>query len=205
MVTNITFYDLNQMDNLNVTIEDRAKTVIFQEEKRLDNNRTAFVTIYDDGFASFGLRMQSDPAHGNQPYTWSSNSDFINQCFELNGTPFQLARYGCGVNSHIFECYYASELTCDLALKFAESNQASLKYGLVAFCEKMGRPIRFCKPEVGITLTNKRHAIHKDKYRYDQYIETADGSWMLMAELNDWMRNREDYWFILDFTNVTLR
>ena len=94
--------DYNQMDNIYLTVEeDQMHDQIVFESKKEDLNGYFFVKIYKSGLASFGRMLYKDPMHNNEPYIWSSNAGAINDIFELNGTPLQLARYDIGVRGAI--------------------------------------------------------------------------------------------------------
>lgn len=86
MVTNIRYIDINQHDELEITVDVFSKDILYENEKWLSNNERAFVKIFSDGFVTFGLEVQHDPMHGNKKYVWSSNADFINRCFDLLNT-----------------------------------------------------------------------------------------------------------------------
>lgn len=122
----VTFQDYNQMDNMYLVVTALSQDVIYADEKKTEDG-TFFVEIYADGFASYGLRVDRDPWHNNQPYTWSSRPEVINQVFSLNGTPHQLAKYSIGVNG------YARGILFEKACEIALANQELLHYGYMAF------------------------------------------------------------------------
>jgi hypothetical protein len=122
----VKFHDYNQMDNMYLDVDAMSQNVIYADEKKTDDG-TFFVKIYADGFASYGLRVDCDPWHNNQSYTWSSRPEVINQVFNLNGTSLQLAKYSIGVNGYDRGILF--EKACEIALEY----QNLLHYGYMAF------------------------------------------------------------------------
>lgn len=137
-ISDVQFRDYNNQDNLYFSVENLDQilksTPIYSNQKELDGG-TLWVKIYKGGIAIFGYTLEHDPLHGNQKYTWSSNSSCINREFNLYGTPYQLAEYGAGIKEASKDggCYWAGEITTELALSIAEANQEKLHYGLEKF------------------------------------------------------------------------
>lgn len=122
----VQFLDYNQMDNMYLVVDAMSQDVIFEDECKTDEG-TFFIKIYSDGFASYGLRVECDPWHNNEPYTWSSRSEVINEVFNLNGTKHQLALYNIGVNG----C--SRGILFDKACEIALDNEELLHYGYMEF------------------------------------------------------------------------
>lgn len=122
----VKFRNYNDMDNMDLEVEEMSKEVIFSDKKETDGGYF-HVDIYADGFASYGLTVHKDPWHNNQEYTWSSRPEIINQVFNLNGTPLQLAKYSIGVNG------YARGILFEKACEIALANEKLLHYGYMAF------------------------------------------------------------------------
>jgi len=139
-VSNVKFADYNGQDNLyfevDVNIHEMLKsTPVYNNSKVLyegtKDEGTLWVKIFDCGLATFGFTQKSDPLHGNEEYTWSSNAVCINREFNLIGTPYELARYGAGVKeAGEVGCYRAAELTKALALEIGEENADKLHWGI---------------------------------------------------------------------------
>lgn len=122
----VEFRNYNQMDNMYLEVEKMSKELVFSDKKETADG-CFHVNIYADGFASYGLTVHKDPWHNNQEYTWSSRPEVINKVFNLNGTPFQLAKYSIGVNGYSRGILF--ERACEIAL----DNEDLLHYGYMAF------------------------------------------------------------------------
>ena len=140
LISNVIFRNYNGQDNLYFDVEMdlgalmKSKPMYHNEKILYEGTRNAgklFVDIWKCGFARFGFTQFADPMHGNEEYTWSSNSDCVNREFNLIGTPMELARYGAGVRESRDEgCYFAIELTRSLALEIGENNKDKLHWGI---------------------------------------------------------------------------
>lgn len=120
----------NQMDNIYLTVEeDQMHDQIVFESKKEDKEGYFFVTIRKNGLTNFGRFLYKDPMHNNAPYTWSSNAEAINEIFELNGTPLQLARYDIGVRGAI-GCYGAFHCTLAKLTEILTDHSDKLHYPL---------------------------------------------------------------------------
>ena len=128
----VRFENYNQMDNMYLVVSALSQDVIYANEKKTDDG-TFFVKIYADGFASYGLRVDRDPWHNNEPYTWSSNAECINKVFGLTDE-LKLAKYDIGVmvddnNS----CYISRGILFEKACEIALEYQNLLHYGYMEF------------------------------------------------------------------------
>lgn len=129
----VKFYDYNQMDIMYLDVDAISQEVIFATKKR-DSEGEYFVSIYADGFASYGYTRDCDPLHRNKPYTWSSRPEVINEVFDLNGTDLQLAKYSIGVREEGLS-YWSRGILLSKAIKIASDNAELLHYGIEAFKE----------------------------------------------------------------------
>ena len=138
MTTKIRYIDINQHDELEITVDVFSKEVLYENEKWLSNNERAFVKIFSDGFVDFGLEVQEDPMHNNQKYVWSSNADFINRCFDLLNTPWEIASWHVAAREECsrYSCFFGRNMLLSVAYLHAFNNQDKLHYGLDGFEEK---------------------------------------------------------------------
>lgn len=138
MATNLRYIDINQHDELEITVDVFSKEVLYENEKWLSSNERAFIKIFSDGFVDFGLELQKDPMHNNKKYTWSSNADFINRCFGLLDTPFELATWHIGAKEKCskYSCFFARNILLSKAMEYAANNSDKLHYGLKVYEEK---------------------------------------------------------------------
>ena len=138
MIKDLYYIDINQHDELSITVDKFSKEVLYENEKWLSSNERAFVTIFSDGFVDFGLELQEDPRHNNSKYTWSSNADFINECFGLHGTPNEIAIWHVGAKEEYsrYSCFIGRNMLLSTALLLAYNNQDKLHYGFDAFKSK---------------------------------------------------------------------
>jgi hypothetical protein len=127
----VTFQDYNQMDNMYLVVTALSQDVIYADEKKTEDG-TFFVKIYADGFASYGLRVDHDPLHNNEPYTWSSNPECINKVFGL-ADDLKLAKYDIGVKDDDRGCYFSRGILFKKACEIALEYQNLLHYGYMAF------------------------------------------------------------------------
>ena len=140
MTKEIKFIDINQHDELEITVDVFSKEVLYENEKWLSDNERAFIKIFSDGLVDFGLEVQKDPMHNNKKYVWSSNADFINRCFDLLNTPQELAAWHVGAREECskYSCFFARNILLSKALSYAADNSGKLHYGYIAF-EKQNR------------------------------------------------------------------
>ena len=138
MTTKIHYIDINQHDELEITVDVFSKEVLYENEKWLSNNERAFVKIFSDGFVDFGIEVQEDPRHNNQKYVWSSNADFINRCFNLLKTPWEIAAWHVAAREECsrYSCFFARNMLLLVAYLYAFNNQDKLHYGLDGFEEE---------------------------------------------------------------------
>lgn len=127
----VEFEDYNQMDNMYLSVAALSQDVIYANEKKTDNG-TFFVKIYADGFASYGLRVDRDPWHNNEPYTWSSNPECINKIFGLTDE-LKLAKYDIGVRDDDKGCYFSRGILFEKACEIALENEGLLHHGYMEF------------------------------------------------------------------------
>lgn len=127
----VRFENYNQMDNMYLDVDAISQDVIYANEKKTDNG-TFFVKIYADGFASYGLRVDRDPWHNNEPYTWSSNPECINKVFGLTGE-LKLAKYDIGVRDDDKGCYLSRGILFEKACEIALENEGLLHHGYMEF------------------------------------------------------------------------
>lgn len=201
MITNIHFYPLNGYDNLHLTVDKMSKRVIFKKEKWLNDNERLYCTIYDDGIALYGLEMQSDPAHGNQKYTWSSNAQAINRELELIGTSMQLATHNIGIKEmeSPYSCYFSCGYLLDNMMKIAIANEGDLKYGFLDFYRRQsGKPFTKVTPHKGLKLGNKYIDVLGSRY-----IETNEG-WLECLEVSDYVLEKTGCWSLGDWLGKEL-
>ena len=129
----VRFLDYNQMDNMYLDVDAISQDVIYANEKRDESNEgTFFIKIYSDGFADFGYTVDCDSWHGNQPYTWSSNPECINNVFNLEGS-LKLAVWTVGVRDDDKGCYFSRGILFEKACELALANEELLRYGYMAF------------------------------------------------------------------------
>lgn len=135
MVQEIKFEDINQRDRLKITVDKFSTEVLYKNEKWLDNNNRYFITIYADGFAHFGIEVQSDPWHNNEKYIWSSRGEVMNNVFNLWNTPYELARYGCIARESCSKCSYFCAVGLLLTAAYVHGSNAKekLHYGFEAY------------------------------------------------------------------------
>ena len=138
MTKEIRFIDINQHDEMEITVDVFSKEILYENEKWLSNNERVFVKIFSDGFVTFGLEVQKDPMHGNQKYVWSSNADFINRCFGLLDTAFEIAAWHIAAREECsrYGCFFARNMLLSVAYLHASNNQDKLHYGLEEFKKK---------------------------------------------------------------------
>lgn len=203
MILAVKLYDLNQMDNLHITVDSHDKTIVFIKSVDINENDTMFVKIYESGFASFGYAMKKDPQHDNRPYVWSSNPEAINEALGLIGTEWELAKWTVGVTDSPDSCAFSYGILKSLALKLGEANQDQMKYGLFAFYERYASEIEIAKPKEGIQLTKKTHSIKNGDY-FDKYIECSDGRWMKVDDLYYWWMDKHHNWCLNEILGETL-
>lgn len=139
-VSNVMFADYNGQDNLyfdvNINLRELMKESPMYENSKImyegaKGEGKLWVKIWKCGIAHFGFTQKSDPLHGNEEYTWSSNTTCINEEFNLLGTPLELARYGAGIKEEGTNgCYWAGQILKSLALKIGEDNEDKLHWGL---------------------------------------------------------------------------
>lgn len=136
-IKNVIFRDYNQQDNLYFTIDKNISDIldtepVYKNSKKFNEGTseeaTLWVRIFECGLAIFGYTVEHDRLHGNERYTWSSNPGAINTEFNLIDTPFELAKYGAGIRDSDEGCYWAGNLTKDLALKIGQENKNLLNY-----------------------------------------------------------------------------
>lgn len=137
MTKEIRFIDINQHDELWITVDRFSKEILYENEKWLSPNERIWVKIYKDGFASYGLELQKDPLHGNQKYTWSSRGEVINEVFNLCDTPYELAWWNCAARELCskYSTPFSRGILLSAAYLHASNNQDKLHYGLNAFKE----------------------------------------------------------------------
>lgn len=199
MVLSVNFLDINQHDDLRIIIDEFSKTIVYKEEKWLNPNERAFVKVFDDGLATYGLEMQHDPMHGNQRYVWSSNPGFINQTFSLTGTSWELARWDCGAGK-LDECAFAMGITVKLAAALAEANQDKLHYGLIQFLyDHCGRKIEIVAPKDGMQITHEAHHLLRDEGGYDLFFVEESGCWVECGELSKFCLQKYGMWSRNDY------
>lgn len=135
MTKEIKFVDINQHDELRITVDQFSKEVLYENEKWLSPNERLWVKIYKDGFASYGLEVQKDRLHGNQKYTWSSRGEVINREFNLTDGPYELAWWNCAAREECskYSCFFSRGILLATAYLHASNNQDKLHYGLEAF------------------------------------------------------------------------
>ena len=139
-ISNVRFADYNGQDNLYFDVDINLRELM-KESPMYENCKILYegtkdegklwVKIWKCGIARFGFTKKSDPLHGNEEYTWSSNATCINEEFNLLGTPLELSRYGAGIKEEKDNgCYWAGEILKSLALKIGEDNEDKLHWGL---------------------------------------------------------------------------
>lgn len=135
MVQEIRFVDINQQDNLEITVDKFSTEVLYQNEKWLDNNHRYFITIYADGFARFGIEVQSDPWHDNEKYVWSSRGEVMNDVFNLWNTPYELAQWGCAARESCskYSSFFAMGILLTAAYVHGSNAKEKLHYGFEAY------------------------------------------------------------------------
>lgn len=135
MTKEIRFVDINQHDELWVTVDQFSKEVLYENEKWLNRNERLWVKIYKDGFASYGLEVQKDRLHGNEKYTWSSRPEVINREFHLTDTVYELAWWTCAAREECSKYHtpFSRGILLSAAYLHASNNQDKLHYGLEAF------------------------------------------------------------------------
>lgn len=131
----VEFANYNQMDNMYLIVDSMSDKVIFTD-KKVDKEGEFFVTIYEDGFASYGYLEYCDPLHGNKPYVWSSRCAIINKVFNLIGTELQLAIYNVGVTNNPNSCYCSRGILLSKALEIAKENVELLHHGYDEFYKR---------------------------------------------------------------------
>ena len=205
MILSVSFTDVNQHDDINIIVDERSKTVVFETEKWIvPDEERIWVKIYSDGLAQYGYDVHHDRMHKNTFYTWSSNPTSVNEQLGLIGTKWELAKWSCAVAEGPDDCRFASGILVSLALKLAEANQNSLHYGLNEFYHQNFRSIEFVEPKEGIKLTNKVHALLNSSNWYDRYIETEDGKWMNVHDLSCFILHRDGNWSLNDWLGKTI-
>ena len=134
MIMEIKFVDLNQHDDVYLTVDKCSTEVIFATEKWLNANERLWVKIHADGLASYGLSMLKDPMHNNQPYIWSSRAEVINREL-LKGTPYELITSSIGVQEleGRYSCYFSRGICVSTIMPLVEMYADKLKYGLEEF------------------------------------------------------------------------
>lgn len=135
----VKFYQLNQHDNLNLTVDKISNEVVYQNSKWLNDNELIWVKIYDDGHAKYGIEMQHDPLHGNEKYTWSSRPSVMNLVFDLVDTPYELScdTIGLREENSKYYCFISSGITKKLYLQLAKENEGQLNYGYESLIERL--------------------------------------------------------------------
>ncbi len=135
MVKSLRYIDINQHDELEIVVDAFSKEVLYENEKWLSDNERAFIKIFSDGFVDFGIELQRDPMHNDKKYTWSSNADFINRCFELLNTSFELATWHVGAREECsrYSCFFGRNMLLTVAYTYASKNKSKLHYGLQKF------------------------------------------------------------------------
>ena len=136
MIKEVKIIQINQKDELRITVDKISDTIIYKSIKELNDNETLWVKIYDDGHAIYGLDMRKDPIHNNQPYTWSSRCEVINEYFKFDGTIYQLARYDVGLRDNEQNSYWSCGMTLDKVVRLAAEKEDDLRFGLQAFIDK---------------------------------------------------------------------
>jgi len=136
-IKDVHFKSFNSWDTMCLIVDEypRDEDAIFHEQKRVNQNEEFFVTIYPEGFASFGLRKFKDPYHGNKEYIWSSRPAVINDVFNLYGK-FELARHTVSIRTSEDYCCIGYGILKSLAFKLAKENEDSLTFGYEAFVEE---------------------------------------------------------------------
>lgn len=134
MIQEIKFVDLNQHDDVYLTVDKCSTEVIFSKEKWLNANERLWVKIYADGLASYGLSMLADPLHDNRPYIWSSRAEVINQKL-LKGTQYELITSDIGVQEleGRYSCYFSRGICASVIIPLVEMYADKLHYGLEEF------------------------------------------------------------------------
>ena len=132
-IKEIKFVDIDQQDEIYLTVDKCSTEVIFSKEKQLNDNELLWVKIYSDGLASYGLTMLEDPLHGGK-YTWSSRAEVINKEL-LKGTPYQLITSDIAVREleSRYSCYSSSGICASVIMPLIERHADKLHYGVEEF------------------------------------------------------------------------
>lgn len=133
IIKELKFVDINQHDDVYLTVDKCSTEVILEAEKWLNANELLWVKIYSDGLASYGLTMLEDPLHGGK-YTWSSRAEVINKEL-LKGTPHQLIRSDIGVKEleGKYSCYVSRGVCASVIIPLVEAYADKMHYGLETF------------------------------------------------------------------------
>ena len=198
MIVNIKFYPLNGYDNLNLIVDRLSRKEVFKQEKWLNTRDKMFVTIYDDGFATYGLYSHKDD--GIKDF-WSSCAHEVNKEFNLNGTPYQLAIHNIGLREleSPYSCYFSCGILLEHMLKIGIANEESLKYGFDKFYRRQsGKEFVKVQPHTGLQLSGKWIDVLNTRW-----IKTNEG-WLDVHECSDYILNKTGCWCLGDWLNKEL-
>lgn len=208
MIYSIKFRDINQHDDVYITVDKRSDKVIYENERWLNDNERLFVKIYDDGFAHYGLEMTEDPAHNNQRYIWSSNPSAINEYFNLIGTDYELAIWDIGVKElhGRYSCYMSAGVLLNSLLPFVEANQERLKYGYWKFFKANTRRTQddiVIYPRKGLYIDKDIHDI-EDTYYVGVKDEEGNKYLVRISDLQNYVYKYNKSWSLGELMGTVL-
>ena len=211
MIINSFFRKLNGHDNLYITIDGMLRDREIIEEYREDGNKEGYhyLRVYSDGTASFGYFMYRDPSHDNGPYTWSSNSEDINDVFNLRGSTYQVIE--CTITQLGDSTGFAGAILASVAFSISKAfgfqGMDKDLFGVINFSEYLGRPytIEVVRPYIEEDMLILPECIVDHDVHFTKVLlKNNDSVYMRTNILADLFLKRYGMWSRNAYTNIPI-